>query len=237
MIRDLSVQVTLGDGSTLSLESYIQELTIAEGRPESARYDTVGIAQCSLQVSDSLIAEGGQGTYSRQDFRGAPLIMLARAPDRSYKPFWSGNIHSLKYKSPPQGGLVDIAIEAYDQADVVARADQRVTAPRISVTRASNEEIEVFGVSNTPRGMVASDLLLLVVDSGTNRGYVWDIADGSRNPGADFDLVAANSAPAGICWDGDSTYWVVDSSDRRAYTYSTVPRHARNSALDIRTGT
>ena len=235
MIRDLSVQVTLGDGSTLSVESYIQELTIAEGRPESARYDTVGIAQCSLQVSDSLIAEGGQGTYSRQDFRGAPLIMLARAPDRSYKPFWSGNIHSLKYKSPPQGGLVDIAIEAYDQADVVARAAEDVASPRISVTRISNEEIRVSGISDNPSGMVVSDQLLLVVDSGTNRGYAWSISEGTALEESGFPLATTNGDPAGICWDGDSTYWVVDSSDRRAYAYSTVPRHVRDSARDIRT--
>ena len=232
-VRDLTVSTTLQNGTVLGVGDRVKSLKFSEGRTVRSWYDQPSKINIELENSDNFIAEDDTGQYSLDDIQGSSLVITVRNPNLGgFANVWEGLITAANLDDPTVGGERKLHLEGYDLTEQLANADQSVSDPMIEVTRVGNLEIGIAGLVASPRGMVSTDELLLIVDNTTDKGFAWRVGDSSRFSSGDFDLAGGNSSPVGICTDGEDLFWVVDT-DYTAYCYSTARKHARSVNDDL----
>lgn len=232
-VRDLTVNARLLSGETIGLGRFIDRLKWEEGRTVRSRYELPSKLSAKLKITDNFITEGDEGAYSTDDIQGAFLTVQARGSGNTLLTAWEGYLSSVKFSDPDRGAERRLAIEAYELTEKLNNADQDIVDPTIEVTRLGNLEIPLAGIADSPRGMVASDELLVVVDDSAHKGFAWRESDSSRYAAGDFDLAGPNHDPVGICTDGQDTFWVPDSVDDQAYAYSSARKHQRDADNDL----
>ena len=234
-VQGLSIVATLRNGVNVALGGRSESLKWREGRAVGSWYEQPSLLTMSVRVADDFITEDDSGMYSSRDLQGAALdIRISRPNDGQFIDVWQGFISTIGFNDPDIGIESTVTIEAYDLTEKLSNADQEVTDPTIVVARETNREIELAGgVATSPRGMVATDELFLIVDSSDDHVYAWRVSDLSRYTTGDFVLTNANSNPQGICTDGVDLFWVVDGTDHIAYAYSSARRFSRYAAGDI----
>ena len=218
MAVSVVVNITRSDGSTLNLTDIVTALRIKEGRSATQVHESPSKATVSLKSPNPIVELEGLACVILCSFGGA------------FTELWRGTVASSKYTPPDTQGETEATVEAWGIYTTLLNSQQTFDL-EIRVTRDSNSEIAIADVVTTPTGIALTDELTLVVDASTSKVYAWDKA-GVRKATADFDLVAANSAPVGLATDGADGILVCDANGE-AYAYSTARRHVRNAEDDI----
>ena len=128
-----------------------------------------------------------------------------------------------------------------DTMFVVDSTDDQLYAYRMTPAsefgeRDSAKEFSLDSANNNPRGVWGNAATIWVSEDDNppgNKIFAYHRADGSRDPGQDFDTPdpAGNDRPGGI-WSDGQTMWLADSEDDLVYAYRMSDR-ARVPSRDV----